>query len=148
MAEMTYLDELRRLYGEYLARAHEAEANHKPLDGVWGFGQKSSDDPCHDRFALELETLLRSAAEEGTDPGELHAMLSYIYRAPRENREPLAAYWMLLAVHGLTLDLAGQLRWEDAGALWDEYRTAYPRWERLPAQKKVLAALDAARKAK
>ena len=143
---MTRLEELERLYGEYLARAHEAEANRKPLDGAFGFGKKSEDDPCHARFAQELETLLRSAAEEGIDPGELHAMLSYIYRAPKENREPLAAYWMLLAVHGLTLDLAGQLRREDAGALWGEYRAAYPRWERLPAQKRVLAALDAARK--
>ena len=143
---MTRLEELERLYGEYLAQAHEAEANRKPLDGAFGFGKKSEDDPCHDRFAQGLETLLRSAAEEGIDPGELRAILEYIYRAPKEHREPLAVYWMLLAVHGLTPELAGRLRREDAEALWREYRAAYPRWDRLPAQKKVLAALDAARK--
>ena len=145
---MTRLEELARLYGEYLVNAREAEANRGPFDGAFGFGKKGGDDPCYDRFAQELEALLRSVAEEGIDSGELRAMLEYIYRAPRENREPPAVYWMLLAVHGLTLDLAGQLCREDAGALWGEYRAAYPRRERLPAQKKVLSALDAARKGK
>lgn len=73
-------------------------------------------------------------------------MLTYIYLAPKENPEPSVAYWMLMTVHGLTLTLIEQLRWEDAEALWGEYRAAYPRWERLPAQEKVLSALDAARK--
>ena len=140
------LEELRRLYGEYLAEARQAEAKLRPLDGVMGFGRKSSDDPCHSRFAEELEALLKTAAADGLKSGELRAMLSYIYRAPKENPEPLAAYWMLMAIHGLTPDLAERLDREDAEALWEEYRAAYPRRERLPAQKKVLSALDAARK--
>ena len=143
---MAGLEEIRRLYGEYLAEAREAEAKLRPLDGVLGFGHKSSDDPCHERFAEALEALLKAAAEEGVDSGELREMLAYIYRAPKENREPLAVYWMLLAVHGLTPELAGKLCREDAEALWEEYRAAYPRRERLPAQKKALSALDAARK--
>lgn len=143
---MAGLRELRRLYGEYLARARQAEAELRPLDGAFGFGRRSEDDPCHSRFTEELGTLMRAAAAEGLESAELRAMLAYMYRAPKENREPLAAYWMLMAVHGLTLELAGQLRREDAEALWGEYNAAYPRRERLPPQKKVLAALDAARK--
>ena len=143
---MAGLEELRCLYGEYLIEAHRVEANHNPLDGVWGFGRKSSDDPCHSRFAEDLEALLKAAAVEGIESAGLREMLAYIYRAPKENREPLAVYWMLMAVHGLTLELAGQLRREDAEALWNEYRTAYPRRERLSPQKKVLSALDAVRK--
>ena len=143
---MAGLEEIRRLYGEYLAEAREAEAKLRPLDGVMGFGRKSSDDPCHNRFQEALEAMLRSAAKEGPESAELRAMLSYIYRVPKENREPLATYWMLMAVHGLTSDLIGQLYRENAETLWKEYRAAFPRWERLPAQKKVLSALDAARK--
>ena len=143
---MTHLEELERLYGEYLVQARQS--NRDPLNGAFGFFKKSGDDPCHSRFARELEALLRSAAEEEADPGELCAMLRYIYLAPKENREPQAAYWMLMAVHALTPELAGRLRREDAEALWSEYRAAYPRWDRLPAQKKVLAALDTARKGK
>ena len=145
---MTHLEELERLYGEYLVQARRAESDRDPLNGAFGFFKKSGDDPCHSRFARELEELLKSAAEEGIDPGELRAMLEYIYRAPKEHREPSAAYWMLMAVHALTPELAGRLRREDAQALWDEYRAAYPRGDRLPAQKKVLAALDTARKGK
>ena len=142
------MEELERLYAEYLAEARRAEANRRPLDGMFGFGRKSGDDPCHERFAQELEALLKAAAEKGVASGELRGMLAYIYRAPKENREPLAAYWMLMAVHSLTPELAGRLCREDAQALWEEYQTAYPRRDRLPAQKKVLAALDAARKGK
>ena len=143
---MAGLEELRRLYGEYFAEAREAEAKRRPLDGAFGFGKRSGDDPCHSRFMEAFEALMSSAAAERLDSAGLRAMLAYIYRAPKENRKPQAVYWMLMAVHGLTLELAGQLCREDAEALWGEYRKAYPRWERLPAQEKVLSALDAARK--
>ena len=143
---MAGLEDLRRLYEEYLIEARRAEANHKPLDGIWGFGQKSSDDPCHSRFAEDFEALMKAAAAENLGSAELREMLAYVYRAPRENREPLAVYWMFMAVQGLTLELIGQLRREDAETLWDGYRAAYPRRDRLPPQKKVLSALDAARK--
>ena len=140
------LEGLKRLYEEYLTEARQAEAKLRPLDGFLGLGRKNSDDPCHGRFTERLETLLKSAAEENPGSAELRAMLSYIYRAPKENPEPPVAYWTLMAVHGLTPELAGQLCREDAEALWEEYRAAYPRRERLPAQKKALSALDAARK--
>ena len=58
-----------------------------------------------------------------------------------EHREPLSAFWMLKAVHGLTLDLIGHLSPADAAELLKAYKDTYPRPERLPAQKKVLAAL-------
>lgn len=140
------LEELRRLYEEYIVEAREARAKLKYFEGVFGFGRKSSDDPCHSRFMEAFEELMNAVAAEGLDSAELREMLAYIYRAPAENREPQAVYWMFMAVHGLTLELAGQLSREDAEALWSEYRKVYPRWERLPAQKKVLSALDAARK--
>ena len=145
---MPHLEALQRLYGGYLAEARRAETKRNPLDGAFGFVRRSAEDSCHSRFAEDLEALLNSAAEEGVDSGELRAMLEYIYRAPKEHREPSAAYWMLMAVHALTPELARRLHREDAQALWDEYRAAYPRRDRLPAQKKVLATLDAVRKVK
>ena len=51
------------------------------------------------------------------------------------------AYWMLLAVHGLSLPLIGRLSAPDADGLYRSYAKAYRRWERLPVQEQVLAAL-------
>lgn len=143
---MTILEKVRRLYESYLEQAHQAERDRKPLEGVLGFGPRTS--PCHNRFAKALETLLKAADGENMASGEVRVVLEHIYRAPKENREPSAAYWMLTAVHGYTLELIGRLNREDAEALWAEYHGAYRRWERLPMQNQVLSALDRARKGK
>ena len=141
---MTRLEELERLYGEYLARAHEAEANRKPLDGAFGFGKKSADDPCHDRFAQALEHLLLDIRAQAPPSGEVRDALDAIYRAPLDHPWPLSAHWMLKAVHGMTAPLADLLTAADARALYDAYARDYPRWDRLPSQKQALRALDAA----
>lgn len=143
---MTIPDKIQRLYENYLEQARQVEREHRPLDGFMGFGQKTSDDPCHERFVKAVEALLKTAVQENLGSGQALAALEYIYRAPKENRKPLAAYWMLIAVHGQTLELIGQLSREDAGTLWKEYKETYRRRDRLPAQEKVLAALDRARK--
>lgn len=129
-----------------MEQARQVEREHKPLDGLMGFGQKTADAPCHERFAMAMETLLKAAVQENLMSDQIRAALEYIYRAPKENHEPLAAYWMLIAVHGQTLELIGLLSQEDAGTLWKEYKEIYRRRDRLPVQKKVLAALDWVRK--
>lgn len=118
---MTFLDKLQRLYENYLERARQVEREHKPLDGLMGFGKKTSDDPCHKRFAMAVETLLKAAARENPGTSQIRAILECVYRAPRENPEPRAAYWTLIAVHCHTLELIEQLSQEDAGTLWKEY---------------------------
>lgn len=143
---MTILEKVQRLYESYLEQARQVERKRKPLEGVLGFGPRTSDAPCHDRFATALEALLNTAANEGLESGEARAVLEHIYWAPKENPEPAVAYWMLTAVHGKTLELIRHLSREDGEALWAEYNGAYRRRERLPVQNQVLAALDHARK--
>lgn len=138
---MEVLEQVRELCGDYLNRCRQLELDRKPGDGLLGMGSGPDKDPCHDAFARELETVLKGA--EGRPSDEIRAALSYLYRIPTENRDNLTAYWMLLAVHGLTVELAAGLNRSDAAALLAEYREEYPRWERLPAQKRVLAALKA-----
>ncbi len=136
-----YLPRVRALYEDYLDRVCELERNRKPGAGIFGLKGGPKDDPCHDRFAEELEKLLAEFA--ASDPGseEIRAVLSYMHELPPMHREPRSAYWMLIAVHGLGLELTEGLSREDAAALRSRYARLYPRWERLPAQKKLLAAL-------
>lgn len=138
---MTLLEELQSLYAGYLIKAQQLERERKPADGLLGMGNGPASDPCHDRFAQELESLLRRM--DSLPSSELFQALSWIYNAPLSHRDIPTAYWMLQAVHGLTVPLIPRLSPEDARALRMQYQEAYPRWERLPAQKQVLAALKA-----
>lgn len=143
---MSWLGDVRALYDGYIARAEQLEREKKIGDGLFGFPGGPKDDPCHDRFAGALERLLSDMARQRPASDEVREVLAYVFTAADAHREPRTVYWMLEAVHGLTADLAALLTQEDAQALRDAYVKSYPRWKRLPSQKKALAALDAARK--
>jgi len=66
-----------------------------------------------------------------------------MYSVPLKHRDNNMIYWMFTAVHTLALDLIACLDRPDAEALFLKYGRDYPRWERLPAQKKTLKALKA-----
>ncbi len=136
--------ELRNLYDAYIEEALRVEQAHKPTDGLFGFGKKTSDDPCHDRFASDLEQRLSNFASNMPESASVRCVLSFIYTAHIDRKEPRSAYWMLIAVHGLTLPLIPLLSKEDAGTLLEEYSTVFPRRERFPAQKKLIAELKKA----
>lgn len=143
---MTGLDDIKALYAAYMEEADKAERERKPWDGAFGMGKKASDDPCHTRFAENLDSLLLKAADEKPESGHIRKMLDFIYSAPDEGTQPRSVYWMLIAVHGLTAKLIYQLAPGDAAELCSRYEAKYPRRERLPVQKKVLAALKQTRK--
>ena len=136
---MELLEELQSLYTGYLLKTQQLERDRKPADGLLGMGSGPAADPCHDRFAQELEALLHRM--DSLPSSQLFQALSFIYTAPFAHRGNPSAYWMLQAVHGLTVPLIPRLSPEDAQALRTQYQEDYPRWERLPAQKQVLAAL-------
>ena len=141
-------EEIRILYREYLALAERLERERKPADGLCGKGREPADDPCHDRFADDLEAALSGFASGSPEPEAVREVLAFIYRAPKEHPEPLSIFWMLKAVHGLTADLIPLLGPDDAVLLCTQYDQDYPRRERLPVQKKVYEALKKASRRK
>ena len=98
-------------------------------------------------------TIFISSRKFGVDPhNALHAfahadgsyhLMGCMYEIPLRHRDNSLAYWMLLAVQGLTAELVSHLGARDASELLRWFRDAYPRFERMPAQKKVLSALKA-----
>lgn len=137
------INEICALYDAYLEKVEELERNRKVTDGLLGITKGPKDDPCHDWFADELEIRLSDFAAADPSPEEIRSLLEYMYRAPLENRDNHIIYWMFTAVHSLVLetDLIGRLDRKDASDLYRQYSEDYPRWERLPAQKKTLKAL-------
>ncbi|MBQ9663148.1 MAG: hypothetical protein IJV40_08380 [Oscillospiraceae bacterium] len=135
--------ELNALYDAYLENAIRAEQERKPLEGLFGFGRRASDDPCHERFAEDVEAWMKAFRESEPDSAAVREILSWVYRAPKEYPEPQTAYWNMMAVQGFTQELIPILNREDAQALEAEFKATYARWERMPVQKQILKALQA-----
>ena len=141
---MEPLEGIQALYEAYWEKTKQLERDRKPGQGLLGFGSGPKDDPCHDRFAQDAEAFLKDL--ETAPPDQIRDVLAFVYHTPLDHPEPLTAYWMMRAVHGLTLPLIGRLTAEDALALKEVYERDYPRRDRFPAQKKVLSALTRAAK--
>ncbi len=141
---MSWPEQVRALWETYIAETERLERDKKPGAGILGLTPGPKDDPCHDRFLAQAQELLGQIDEAAPPSGEVRETLAYIYRAPLDHPEPLTAYWSLQAIHGATAPLAARLSPADARALRDEYKGMYRRWERLPAMKEAMAALDRA----
>ena len=138
----TCLARLEALYRDYIETVRELERNRKIGDGLFGLRPGPEDDPCHDRFAAELDALLRDFAAASPGSEDCAAVLRYLFTAPEAWRELKSAYWMLIAVQGLGAGLIERLNAADAGELEALYAARWPRRERLPVQTQILKQLQ------
>ena len=138
---MAALEELRALYGAYLAETVRLEQARRPGDGLLGFGAGPKDDRCHAEFADAVSAALERLIAEGPGATQALDVLNFMYAAPLENADNRPAYWMLMALHARTPPLAEFLTPGSAALLLAWYKAAYPRRDRFPAQKAVIAAL-------
>jgi len=140
---MQGLNEIRRIYGEYLTEAERVGKAYKSTDGLLGIGRGAGSDPCHDRFSQRLEQALSAFAAGAPPSSDVAEVLRFMYDTPLDHKKDSMSYFMLVAVHALTENLIGLLQPEDAAPLWARYDEAYPKASRLPAQKKIAALLRA-----
>jgi hypothetical protein len=140
-----YLARMERLTEDYLADAEKLERSRRPNE-LFGLKFGPSDDPLHERFARDMAELMRAFAAEEPDSAALREVLKKLLSTAKANPEPRSAYWMLIAVQGLSKELIPGLSREDAAALAKDYESAWPRHSRLPVQDDVLRALKKAAK--
>ena len=141
LMKVTHLDGIKAICESYIAKVTELERKRKPADGLFGIGSMPADDPCHDRFAADMESALSTLAGDVLSSQEVCGILSYVYHLPCEHKEPVSIYWMLCAVHGYTLPLIHTLDATDRKLLCSRYASDFRPWERLPVQKQVYNAL-------
>ena len=134
-----------RILEASLRAADRQERNRKPSE-LFGLKFGPSDDPLHDRFAQDMAALLSDFASEKPDSAALRPVLEKLWRAAKDHPEPKSAYWMLVAVQGLSRELIPGLSREDAAALMKDYERTWPRHARLPVQDDVLKRLKKAAK--
>ncbi len=141
---MEALEMLRERYVSYLQEVEKLEMDRKFGEGIFGLKGGPGDDPCHDRFAESLHAFYENYAAQKPDSASVRELMEYTCTAPLAHTKLRTAYWMLLAVQGLTQPLIRLLSPEDAGILADLYEKNYRRFERLPVQNQVIKALKAA----
>ena len=137
----SWLARLEALYQNYIQTVQELEKNRKLGDGLLGLRPGPADDPCHDRFAADLDALLKDFAAASPDSEACASILRYLFTAPEGWQDLKSAYWMLIAVQGLGARLIESLNAADAGELEALYAERYPRRERLPVQTQILKKL-------
>lgn len=135
------LNEIYGLYDAYIKKVDEIRKNSKITAGLFGLTKGPKDDPCHDRFAEELGAKIKEFASGDPVSGEVYLLLAYMYSVPLKYKDDSMVYWMFTAVHSFSYDLICRLNREDAEKLYNKYVEDYPRWERLPSQKKILKDL-------
>ena len=141
---MEQINEIYALYDAYIQKVDDLEKNRKITAGLFGLTKGPEDDPCHDKFAEDMEAALKEVAAAAPEPEEVSSLLEYIYTVPLRHKDNNMIYWMFTAVHTLALCLVQFLDRAQAQRLYERYSRDYPRWERLPAQKKTLKALKEA----
>ena len=133
--------QLRAIYEAYLDKTVTVERSQKIGAGWFGLKGGVADDPCHDRFADELRAYFEELAQSGADSAAVREVMEYVISAPQKADAPRAAYWMLIAVQGLTQPLLPLLSATDAQTVGELLEKLFPRSKRLPVQDKLLREL-------
>ena len=137
-----YVAAMSSVCDQYLETVWELERNRKPAEGLLGMKGGPADNPCHDRFAEDMQALLRKFDSENPSSEDVRLVLEKLYAVPDRAGVPKTAYWMLIAVQGLCPELISRLKPVDADAIAKKYASNYRRWEGMPIQQKILAALQ------
>lgn len=135
------MEELKKIYGEYVQRSGQPQYQRKPFQGAYGLFGGAQPDSFHQRFVQDVEQALAQVGEEH----QLEAV-KYIFQQPLRHKKDPAMYGMFRAVHGVTLPYLKALSMEQARDLQWWYENAYPRQERMPCQERVVAALERMRR--
>lgn len=135
---MYYMDEARRLYGQYLNQMDKRSVN--PFQKLFGIRSGAGEDACHAQFIAAVEELLSRPDEIPAE--ERGPLAELVVHMPEEYTDDRVAYWALLAAQKAVLPVIPLLREEERRTLCDWYRRTYPKGKQLPFQKTLLAALE------
>ena len=133
-------DEIQQRYEAYREEIAKVIANAKPGAGLFGIGISPKNDPCNDRFFTDIQNSLAGIAERAPSSDEAEEVMSYIYTAQESRRQDFV-FFVLSAIHGMTLPLVKYLTPEAAGRLADAYEENVKRVERMPVQQQLLKEL-------
>ena len=132
---------LRQAYLDFRQDVEAFERSRKPTDGLLGFGKTLQNDSCQERFDQRLSQIVETMRMSSPSPEDAEAAVRLMLFRDHDNAWSREALWMLFAAERHSLPLIPFLTPDAAAACCREYGDRYKRWDRLPAQKQVYAAL-------
>ncbi len=130
------MEELLRVYREYLEQAALPQNQKRPFQGAYGLIGGPSPNSFHQQFAQQVEAALAQMPETVR-----REAVEYIFHQPLEHKRNPTVYWMFVAVHGVVMPYLKDLTGEEARDLQWWYERSYPRREQTPIQRRVVALL-------
>ena len=137
-----YLDQLDKLYSEYLHDIERITREHFNLRGAFGrlFGGSAAgpgSDSCNDRFSDGIRQLIDSMVADCPSADEAAEVIDYVISPQREQNCSQGARLMMQAVHGYLLPLVEFLSPEDAKEIHVRYSDLLAVNPPLPVQKQL-----------
>ena len=90
------MEELLRLYREYLEQAALPQNQKRPFQGAYGLIGGTAPNSFHQQFVQQVEAALAQVPET-----ERREAVEYIFHQPLEHKRNPTVYWMFVAVHGV-----------------------------------------------
>lgn len=131
------MEELVKLYRDYVQQAAQPHNQKRPFQGAYGLMGGPASNSFHQQFAQGVEQALAQVGEE-----QWREAVEYVLRQPLEHKADPTVYWMFVAVHGAVLPYLKGLTSEQARDLQWWYERSYPRREQTPVQRRVVSALQ------
>ncbi len=139
------MEQLRKLYADYLEQARAVRKKAPAWAGVFGLGDDPRKHPCHENFYENAQGWLREfvAAQPSREQARLAA--EFILEEPQKHKNT-DGYWFLYVCVGFIRDLIPYLGKDDCAALALRMNSLYPRRDRMPVQQDTFKALQKAGK--
>ena len=137
-----YADEFSGILEKYRQDLQKLESESRPGDGLFGFGRKKEDHPCHTAMDQAAEALCtRLAGDPEADSQEASGLLRLLLEAASACPWPDHARWMLIAAQRHGMLLVPRLSPEDAEDIAGRFAAAVNRRDRVPVQETLMKAL-------
>ncbi len=134
---MSAATEVRRRIDAYLDEIDQIIAQSKPGQGLFGFGTSPKNDPCNERFLTGMQSWFEQFALTAPLSDETEEVMEVVFTAQEERRQDFV-FFMLSAIHGMTIPLIDCLSPDAAERLAAAYERRIPRTQRMPVQLKLL----------
>ena len=135
------LSQLNAYYDAYERELTELYEKASPMAGLLGTGGAPKDDRCHEIFYYNVEKWAKAFLASGPSQADAEAAVEWLLKLAQTHRED-KTYWFCFAVQAHARELIPLMSREKALELQKWYNEAYPRVERLPAQKEVYKRLQ------
>lgn len=135
--------ELEKQYVDAIEKIRIAAKNRKPGEGIFGFGRKLSDEPCHMELIEGVQKVAEAMAKEATSQEAAKAIRYILERPECYEKVAQSMYWTMITAQGQVMPLIPCLNKEDALEIYTWYNKENPKRLRLPIQNDIVKALKA-----